>query len=502
MLIVICALQVRCGDNPLPPGPSNAEENLRLYDRFLERMEREYLLASWRRSVDPHDCTAPRPFGVMPVLLLSESELTALSQKLRDPEEQHVLNLILDRAVKAQSMSIPGASKFLNQLLEQYRTSDRWDIESMGIPMEPDSGRRREAWLRAFRNAGRIEPLLLNLASAREEWALERNGDGFLNVMRRHRGYEPATAERLLRQLRSALQSSPLAQRDPWDVEAGSPELMKRLAAKLDAQGSVERATGFLMFCGLPAHPPQWTLLPPVTSDFSSFATFIIDPGKDVRVLATPAAGLQAQWRILHEVGHVAQALLVPPARFLALRRTASGAVAEGCAKIAERLAYSPEWLSVHGVDPADIAAIKEWERASELARMRGIIADVDFEVEFYRDPTSELQPKFLRIQRTVCGLNYPPEIPAWATQRSLAFEPLARMDYLLARCAQAAIYRRLRSQPGGLLGAASAQIVRTDVMNAASGRTFEEWYRRAAGEEADCTAWLEDVAQLRGNPQ
>ena len=70
-------------------------------------------------------------------------------------------------------------------------------------------------------------------------------------------------------------------------------------------------------------------------------------------------------------------------------------------------------------------------------------------------------------------------------------------MDYLLARCAQAAIYRRLRAQPGGLLGEASSRLLREEILPAAAGATYEDWFEAAAGEPPSCRAWIEDVARL-----
>jgi hypothetical protein len=91
-----------------------------------------------------------------------------------------------------------------------------------------------------------------------------------------------------------------------------------------------------------------------------------------------------------------------------------------------------------------------------------------------------------------------PKDFPAWALKRHLAFEPLARVDYLLARCAQAAVYRRLRELPGGLLGEPARRVLREEVFRNASGSRYEDWFRRATGTEPNCTAWLQDVARAQ----
>ena len=114
-----------------------------------------------------------------------------------------------------------------------------------------------------------------------------------------------------------------------------------------------------------------------------------------------------------------------------------------------------------------------------------------------YEDPDADLNALFARLQREIAGVEMPPDTPWWAVEKNLAFEPLGRFDYLLARCAQAAIYRRLRALPGGLLGEEARRVLRDDVLAPAAGTRFEEWFERAAGTPPDCTAWLEDVAGL-----
>jgi hypothetical protein len=160
-------------------------------------------------------------------------------------------------------------------------------------------------------------------------------------------------------------------------------------------------------------------------------------------------------------------------------------------------LFFSEEWLRSQGVPPAEIASLREWERQSELMRMRSILADVEFERVLYRDPNGDLMDQYIGIQMNTAGVQPDGAFPSWALKRDLVFEPLARMDYLLARCAQAAVYRRLRQLPGGLLGEPARELVREQVFGGATALRFEDWFRRATGTEPNCDAWLEDVAGL-----
>jgi hypothetical protein len=128
--------------------------------------------------------------------------------------------------------------------------------------------------------------------------------------------------------------------------------------------------------------------------------------------------------------------------------------------------------------------------------RMRSILADIEFERALYQNPAGDLMGQYITIQRATAGVEVSGGFPAWALKRDLAFEPLGRTDYLLARCGQAAVYRRLRQLPGGLLGEPARRLLRNQVFRGATGLRFEEWFRKAVGTEPSCSAWLEDVVE------
>jgi hypothetical protein len=127
--------------------------------------------------------------------------------------------------------------------------------------------------------------------------------------------------------------------------------------------------------------------------------------------------------------------------------------------------------------------------------RVRGILADIEFERQLYDNANdSHLMDRYAAIEATTGGVEISRTFPAWALKRHLAFEPLARVDYLLARCAQAAVYRRLKALPGGLLGESARRVLRDEVFAGATSLHYEEWFRRATRQEPNCSAWLEDV--------
>jgi hypothetical protein len=115
---------------------------------------------------------------------------------------------------------------------------------------------------------------------------------------------------------------------------------------------------------------------------------------------------------------------------------------------------------------------------------MRSILDDIELERVLYRNPRSAVRRG-----------NEP--FPAWSLKRHLAYEPLARADYLLARCAQAALYRKLRAMPGGLLGDEARRFVREQAFRGASELRFEEWFQKITGQAPNCAAWLHDVAKI-----
>ncbi len=362
---------------------------------------------------------------------------------------------------------------------------------------ESDLKRRREQWFSQAPVATKLAPMLRQLASARKRWARVRSQLEYLDLMKRHRGYDPAVVENLEKEVRRALQSQDIPKSLPWEFELIDPSLSARMAAKFDEAHCLERASFVFAYLGLPANPAALQVRDAKRVAFSSFAFYPINPPADLGITVRPGAGIVPHWSAFHEFGHAAMSLLVVPASCRTCRRPVSSAVSEGCAKIAERLFYSEEWLQSQGVPPGESELMRKWERQSELTRMRSILADIEFERVLYRDPGADVMNQYISILRRTAGVEMTGDFPAWALKRHLAFEPLARVDYLLARCAQAAVYRRLRKLPGGLLGEPARQILRDEVFRDATGSRFEDWFRRAAGTEPNCSAWLQDVAQV-----
>jgi hypothetical protein len=446
-----------------------------------------------------NDCTehsnaAPKSFGVLPLLLLTDAEVSALNGRLNDPQQRLCLQAIHSLAVRMQSESDPRVRKALagiSPLRQQIP-----DLSQM-FTDEGDLTRRKERWFSQAHVATRLAPLLRQLASARKEWAWERSRSEYLELMKRHRGYDPEIVEDLENEVRQALGSHDIPKSVPWAFELIDPSLSARMAKQFDEAHCLDRASFVFVYLGLPANPPALQVRDPKQVAFSSFAFYPIDPPADQGVTLRPGAGIVPHWSTFHEFGHAAMSLLVVPGSCRTLRHPVSPAVSEGCAKIAERLFYSDEWLRSQGVPSGEIELLRNWERQSELMRMRSILADIEFERVLYRDPRGDVMREYVSIERRTAGVEMSKDFPSWALKRHLAFEPLARVDYLLARCAQAAVYRRLRQLPGGLLGLPARQLLRDQVFRDAAGSRFEDWFRKAAGTEPNCSAWLQDVAEV-----
>jgi hypothetical protein len=476
----------------LPPGPDDPTKNLAQLDAFADRVQREALSAAWTLATEPGSEARPAPFGVLPLLLLRDREVRALDRRLEDPRQSQCLQAIHSVAVRMQSESdhrVASALTRVASLREQLPDLSRVFTD------EEDGTRRKELWSSQARIAKQLEPLLLELIAARRQWALQRSRSGYLDLMREHRGYHSKVVEGLEASVRRALASRAVPQNRPWEFEAFDPRLAARMAATFDEGHCLQRASVVFHYLGLPANPAGLTMAKAKQTAFSSFAFYPIDPPVDQRLTVRPGAGIVPHWSAFHEFGHAAMALLVEPGSCRTFKRPVSSAVSESCAKIAERLFYSEEWLQTQGVAQNDIEAIRKWERQSEQMRMRSILADLEFERILYDRPDADLTARYMAIQRETAGVQADGDFPAWALKRHLAFEPLARADYLLARCGQAAVYRRLRKLPGGLMGEAARKVLREEVFRGASGLRFEEWFRRAAGTEPNCSAWLEDVA-------
>jgi hypothetical protein len=477
----------------LPPGPEDPVKNLAQLDAFADRVQREAMIAAWRSATEPQSNIAAKPFGILPLLLLPDDEVSALNSRLNDPKQQQCLGAIHALAVRMQSETDPRVTQALAGIGPL-----RQQIPDLGqmFTDEGDMTRRKERWLSQADVATRLAPLLRRLVSARKQWAWQRSRLEYLELMQRHRGYDPAIVQHLESEVRRALGSHDIPKSVPWAFELIDPALSERMAKKFDAAHCLDRASFVFVLLGLPANPPALQVRNAKQAAFSSFAFYPIDPPAEQGITVRPGAGIVPHWSAFHEFGHAAMSLLVEPGSCRTFRHPVSPAVSESCAKITERLFYSEEWLQSQGLPSAEIEMLREWERQSELMRMRSILADIELERAVYRDPRSDVMREYIAIQRRTAGVEISTEFPSWALKRHLAFEPLARVDYLLARCGQAAVYRRLRKLPGGLLGGPARQLLRDQVFRDAAGSRFEDWFRRATGTEPSCSAWLQDVAK------
>lgn len=490
-LVATLLLSCPATDPPgLPPGPADPVANLALLDAFADRVQTEAMSAAWKSATEQAGAR-PKPFGIRPLLSLTDDEVDGLSRRLQDARQSQCLQAIHSLAVRMQSESDPAVARALAAIAPlRQQIPDRGSM-SAG---ESDLAVREQRWLSQAQIARELAPLLRQLATARNQWARQRSRSAYLELMQQHRGYDPAVADGLEKEVRQALAHDPPESR-PWEFEFIDPSLSARLSARFDEAHCLERASSVFQFIGLPAISPALQIREANDAAFSPFAFYAIDPPAVQGVTVRPGHGIAPHWSTFHEYGHAAMSLLVVPATCRTLRRPVSPAVSEGCAKIAERLFYSEEWLRSQGVPPAEIESLRQWERQSERMRVRSILADLELERVLYRNPRGDVMKHYIAIQRRTAGVQSDGELPAWALKRDLAFEPLARMDYLLARCAQAAVYRRLRALPGGLLGQPARQLLRDEIFRGATSLRFEEWFRKAAGTAPNCAAWLQDVA-------
>ena len=499
-LLIVAALPLLASCPPaeqrrLPPGPDDPVKNLAQWDAFADRVRREAMIAAWQSAIGPGVAVKAKSFGVLPLLLLPDREVDALRQQLADPRQTACLGAVHAVAVEMQSESDGEVAAAL-AAIGPLRTEIP-DLSQLYTD-EPDPGIRRARWLSQTETARKLAPRLRRLVIARNEWAGRRSHSAYLALMNQHRGYEPRTAARLEREVRDALASQQVPTTFPWEFEQSDPALAARMRERFDREHCLERASYVFSYLRLPATPASLEVHEVKQSPFSAFAFYAIDPPREQGITVAPGAGIAPHWSAFHEFGHAAMSLLVAPASSCrTFRRPVSRAVSEGCAKITERLFFSPEWLQRQSVPPRDIQSLGEWERRSELARMRSILADIELERALYADPRGNVMRRYIATERKTAGVEIPKDVPSWALKRHLAYEPLARVDYLLARCAQAAVYRRVRKLPGGLTGEEARTVMRHEVFEGATELRYEEWFRKATGSEPGCAAWIEDVAGI-----
>ncbi|MGN6184752.1 MAG: hypothetical protein ACTHQM_13970 [Thermoanaerobaculia bacterium] len=483
----------------LPPGPDDPVANLTLLDRFADRVQRDSLLASWRTATEPESVNPSARIGVVPLLLLQDDEVRALNARLQDPAQSRCLQAIHDFSIELQSESDRDVVRTLSSIAA---LRNQLPILGTTFTDESDLAVREQLWMSQADTARALAPLIRDLVAARQRWARQRSQSEYLELIAQHRGYDPRTAQKLEQQVRLAFASSPPMGHRAWEFELIDLPLAQRMSQRFDAAGCLNRASFVFTLLGLTAQSSAVQVKPAKRTAFSEFASYAIDPPSDHRIVASPGAGIVPHWSAFHELGHAAVSLMAEPQACRTMRRPVSQSVSESCAKVAERLFYAEEWLQAQDVPESEIHALQNWETESERMRMRSILADLEFERVIYAAPRGDWVRDYATIQATTAGVQASDAFPEWALKRHLAFEPLTRMDYLLARCAQAAVYRRLRVLPGGLLGTASQKVLREDVFRGASSMRYEEWFRSATGSEPNCAAWLEDVARVRSGTQ
>ena len=498
-LTLLALLAVSCGgggaqEGRLPPGPRDPQRNLDLLASFADRAWLEGLDGSWRSARGEEAETAR--FGRRPLIELRPVEIETLRARLSRPGDLARLAAVEALALQLRHDEAPGVTEALAALDAARARLSLDDPALQRVQLESDDeAERRAAWMRANAGAEELEPLVVELQRARARWAWAESGETALAAFRSVDGLDEETRSRLTREVAAALRANEGAPLEtPWNLEAENPALARELTPLLPAARIQDEALSLLHELG--ADAVAWHAGHDATG-YSTHATWAVDPPDDVRVLVSPEDGLAGAWRVLHEAGHATQAALAPRDAPPLLQRTRSRAVAEGAAKLLERLAFAPEWLRPLGASDEQLAALAKWEARSERGRARRILGDAAFEELLHESPEGALDAMH-RASWAEFGLLSPHEVPAWAAERSLSHAPGSRIGYLLGRCVQAAVYRRLRAQPGGLLGEESLRLLREEILPSAAGSSYEEWFEIATGEPPSCEAWLEDVAWVR----
>ncbi|HEX7152781.1 MAG TPA: hypothetical protein VF618_14925 [Thermoanaerobaculia bacterium] len=87
----------------LPPGPDDPVKNLAQLDAFADRVQFEAINAAWLSATEPESNAKAKPFGILPLLLLTDREVAALQARLREPEHLRCLQAVHSIAVRMQS---------------------------------------------------------------------------------------------------------------------------------------------------------------------------------------------------------------------------------------------------------------------------------------------------------------------------------------------------------------------------------------------------------------
>ena len=219
-----------------------------------------------------------------------------------------------------------------------------------------------------------------------------------------------------------------------------------------------------------------------------------IDREGDVRVLCNLRPNEKWMGTLLHELGHAAYDVFIPPALPYFLRTIAHTLSTEAIAMYMGRLTRDPAWLrDVPGVTlaPAQAADVRDQLRASMLVSARWILVMVYFERELYRNPDrDDLNALWWELVERLQLIRRPEgrDAPDWAAKIHFSLSPVYYHNYLLGElmASQISAHAR-RGVPEGRSIAGSASVgtfLRERIFAPGATLDWNELLVHATGEE------------------
>jgi peptidyl-dipeptidase A len=230
-----------------------------------------------------------------------------------------------------------------------------------------------------------------------------------------------------------------------------------------------------------------------------------IDRDGDVRTFLNVERNARWMNTLLHELGHTIYQDGIDRTELPSdLRDDPQGFLNEGFAMFCEQPTTNPGWLHEMLALPAaeaDMLApqLSAQETASLLAFVRWCLTIINFEREFYADPTQDLNRLWWDLEERYQQIPRPNDRrePDWAAKVHVATAPVYYQKYLLGRLFSAQLTRKLDADFGGWWQGRrrSGDFIKTELFLPGARYPWQELVERVTGQSLGVDALAESVA-------
>lgn len=451
------------------------EKRFRLLDSNLRTIHRKMGKAEWNRYLGKkHDDLNLLQDEISRTILDPENEilLDAAEGKTGnglDPVLQTGCAIFKKSYISTKISLVPEIYRLSTSLEDELikfelmvdgKKSTRTEVNELQRK-NSDRRLREAAWLSETPLGEKLEERLIELIMIRNEKAREKGYSSYADFSLSLDGLSLEYLTSLLKKIHSEIQEASIDIIDncgrelcvddvsPWDSPYYAQNHLSRIPdEKFKKEGIIPLIEETLDYYGFPVDSLPIRLQ--VRDIPFGGLTMIMEPRKDVRILANPSNGRIWYETMFHEYGHALHGSLVDNESVLVAYGD-PGFFWEGVACIMQEVFRRPETLRrASGATEAEtreeevVAVYKE--NLSLCSRIAGIV----FELSLYESPSGNLDERFSKIYSEVTGLSVPSS-PVWAASTFNISHPVYLQNYLLSEVMAAQVTRYYTKTHGSL---------------------------------------------------